>query len=680
MFKKIQFSSVVTTLLLGSAFLLPIFFLPFTSDLFDINKRFLFFALTLIVLLVGAVHVLVKKELRFTRTPWTVPVLLFGISTLITLLVISPNKIQALSESGGLYLAFTLLFLAGTSLVRKNMTDKLLQVLSFAGVIVTFVTLLDRFGVSITKILSSVFGLAIPAGTQFFITGSPLFSVFFLTLVAIMLGIRFFQRRGSQKSLLHIVFALICVVGVIVNALALTPTSATHPQFLSFLDSWSIATDVVKTPLNAVLGVGTDSYASAFSIFKPVRLNQSPLWFVRFNNGRDSILELLVTQGVFGMIAWILILLTTLRLIKTAKGEQLALGVGTLIIEGIFLFFPPNILLVSLLCIFLVAWSASLKERELHTSETVFSLFSFADAKTLALGHASRIQSVLSQLVACVAVLVVIVGFYGVARAYQGEYYFNKSLIFASKGDGKSTYDYAVKAIVANPYMENYHRAFAITNLSLAQVISQNKTLSDQDKQNVLTLIQQSIQQAKIATTLDSLDTSNWDTLTTVYQALIGTADGAPQWTIASYVEQIKTDPSNPQARFNMGSLYRQIGNDDQALKLFEQAAQLKPDYANAYFNMADIYKKKGDKQNEYAMLQATLSFIKPDQNGYDSVKSRSDELQSQLAADSTKKTAPPTPAPTPKPTPVASSSADVNLPSDAGLPQTGTVPEVPKQ
>ena len=678
---KLHYSSLTSNLLVIVAFLLPLFFLPFTSDLFDINKRFLFIALTLVLLLLAAIQAFFTKELRITRTPWTTPIILFGVSTLATILVVSPNKIHALAGIGGTYLAFSLCYLVATSLIKRNFTDKLITALSLAGIVITLTSLVDRFGISLSSLLNRTFGLAIPEGTKLFVTGSPLFSVFFLALVVLMLAIGIFQRKSKSDNASNIVFALICSVGIIVNALGLLPSSPTHPQFLSLLDSWSIATDVLKTPVNAVVGVGTDSYATAFSIFKPARLNQSPLWFVRFNNARNSILEIMTTQGVFGALAWILVLFTTVRLLKTSRGEQWAIGAGTLFIEALFLIFPPNILLVSLLCIFLVAWSASLKERQVRTRETVFSLLSIADPVDKFAPQSSRFHAIVSQVVSAVLILAVICGFYAVGRAYAAEFFFSRSLIAATKGNGKDTYDNAVKAIVTNPYMENYHRAFAITNLSLAQAISQNPSLTDQDKQNVVTLIQQAIQQAKIASTLDALDTANWDTLSTVYQALIGTAQGADQWTIASYVEQIKTDPSNPQIRFALGSVYRQIGNDDQALQLFQQTTQLKPDYANAYFNMADIYKKKGDKQNEFAMLQATLSLVTPEQNGYSDVKKRYDELAIQLAAPAATKQVAPSPTPTPKPSPSPSASPQaVQLPNDSGLTPTGSIPEVPKQ
>jgi tetratricopeptide (TPR) repeat protein len=673
---KFNFSSAVESIILVLAFLLPIFFFPVTADLFDINKRFLFMFATAILLLLGGVHVIVKREVKLTRSPWTRPLFLFGAATLATILLISPNKIASLLGNGGMYLSFVLFIVAASNLIEKNFTKKLLNALSFSAVAITLTTLFDRFGTSISAILNSAFKLNIPEGTKFFITGSPLFSVFFLGVVGLMLIIRFLQTRGEKQSFTSIVFAAICLVGVLVNGEGLLPGRPTHPQFLSVLDSWSVATDVLKTPMNAVLGVGTDSYANAFSIFRPLRVNQSPIWFVRFNNARNSPLELLATQGILGTATWALVLITSLRLIRTAREEQLALGLGTLAIELLLLFFPPNIMLVSMLAIFIVAWTASLKEKKIHTSETTLSLFALADFSQLSNSTGvNRGQKFVAGGFGVLVSLVALVSLYGLGRAYAAEFFFNRSLVSAAAGNGKDTYDFAVKAIVANPFMENYHRAFAITNLSLAQGLSQKKDLNDTEKQNIITLVQQAIQQAKVATSLDPLNTANWDTLSTIYSALVGSAEGAGEWTIAAFVEQIKTDPANPQPRFTLGTIYRQLGNDDMALQLFQQATQLKPDFANAYFNMADIYKKRGDKANELAMLKATLALITPEQAGYQTVKSRIEELESSQGKTDNKTSV--KPAATPSPAPVID---PVALPGDAGLPATNVVPEVPQQ
>jgi tetratricopeptide (TPR) repeat protein len=330
----------------------------------------------------------------------------------------------------------------------------------------------------------------------------------------------------------------------------------------------------------------------------------------------------------------------------------------------------------------MVAWAVDLKEHGIKTHESSLSLFAYTKAFDPNLETRGRSPFALAQVLGVLIIGAGIFGLVEVARAYQAEIYFGRGIQAAAQNLAKETYESTMNAVVTNPYIEQYHRAFAITNLSIAQGLAQKAEVSDQDKQNALVLVQQAIEQAKIATALDDKNSANWDTLTTVYQSLIGAAQDADSWTVAAMIQQIQTDPSNPQLRFNLASVYRSLGNNDQAIKLFDQAVQLKPDYANAYYNLADIYQKKGDKQNQLVMLTQTLSLLKPDNQDYDRVKKEAEDLQRQLQAESQKpvSSAKPKAIPAPTPTPEASTiPSPINLPSDAGL-QPGTVPEVPQQ
>lgn len=671
---------VTNALVLGFAFLFPIFFSPLSTDLFDYNKRLLLLVISLVLTALWGVQVVVKKEARITRTPWTIPMAGFALSALATILVVSSNKVAALLGTGGFYISVGLFFLAATSLLQKGFSKKLINVLSASGLAVALLTLIDKFGVNLNQLVNNAFGLSQPTTGGFAITGSPLFTVFFLGVCILMLVTRLLQKHTpATTKLSHGIFAAIMTVSMVLALIGILPGKPGQPQFLSTLDSWSIATDVMKNPITAVLGAGTDSYANAFSMFRPVRLNQTPTWFIRFNNARDAALELLTTQGVVGFVVFALLIIAVLRTLGAARGDELPIAIGVLACVGILLFFPPSALVISLLLVLLVAWAVSLKEHGIRTRESGFSLYAYTSGGT-------RSQFAFAQILGVIVTLVSGFGLVEVARAYRAEVIFNRGIQAAAKNQARDTYQYTMDAVVANPYMENYHRAFAMTNLTLAQGLAQKKDATDQDKQNALTLIQQSIQQAKIAAALDPNNSANWDTLSTVYQALIGAAQDADSWTVAAMVQEIQTDPSNPQLRFNLASVYRSIGNNDQALSLFQQAAQLKSDYANAYYNMADIYQKKGDKQNQLVMLAQTLQLLKPEASDYGSVKQQVENLQKELqSAASSNANATPAPSAKPKATPVATPVAtpdttnQVNLPTDAGM-TPSPVPEVPQQ
>jgi tetratricopeptide (TPR) repeat protein len=255
-------------------------------------------------------------------------------------------------------------------------------------------------------------------------------------------------------------------------------------------------------------------------------------------------------------------------------------------------------------------------------------------------------------------------------RAYAAEVAFKQSLDAAAKNDGLATYNAQRQTLMLNPFSPRYHRAYAATNLALANSLASNKDLTEQDKQNIAQLIQQAIREAKIAVTLEPNNTANWENLTLVYRSLINAAEGADQWTIAALSQAILSDPVNPALRVDLGGIYYALGRYDQAIRLFQQAAELKPDYANAFYNLSHAYLMKKEIVLAYDNMRQTLSLTPADSADYAKAKGELEELAKQLPKTEAQ-TAPETVAPARTqlqvPSPAPSPAAPVTLPADAG-------------
>ena len=106
-------------------------------------------------------------------------------------------------------------------------------------------------------------------------------------------------------------------------------------------------------------------------------------------------------------------------------------------------------------------------------------------------------------------------------------------------------------------------------------------------KREITKLIQQAIREAKVATVLNPTSAAYWENLAQLYRNLINFAEGSDQWAIAAYQQAITNDPINPRLRVNLGGLFYALGNYEAAIRRFENAVNLKPDYTNGYYNLA---------------------------------------------------------------------------------------------
>lgn len=648
--------------------LLPFIFSPMTSDPFEFPKRFAIFALAIASLLLFAVRTIIQKRVRATRSPYLLAFGVLLVGTIASIVLASANKWSSLSGNGGLFISLVVIFVTMTSLIKRNIVPLVTELITGSALLLSFLAIADRIGISLVPIVNKLFTLQIPNEHQFHLTGSPLFTIFVI-VIALALNVPRFLQSVKTAKIRHAVVVAVMIAGFLATSIVILPGKPAQPQFLSSLDSWSIVTDVMKRPINAVVGVGPDSYVDAFTAFRPARLNQTPFWYVKFGNARNILLDILVTHGVLGAVAILLLLLGLLRTLPTLLRYNTSLGSALAACALLLAIFPANTLVLSLFVILLIAAVTLLRERHTSIKEAELTLFqSQGDVQP-------KSAAVVPIAIGAGMIVLALLAIFTYGKVFVADAFFTEGLKAASRNDGKMVYDQTVKAIQLNPWNENYRRGFAVTNISLAQAISQSKTASEQDKQNILTLVQQGIEQAKAATTLNPASASNWDTLASVYQTLVGSVQEAENWAAAAFIQEIQTDPTNPQLRFALASFYRSVGNNDQALKVFEQAVTLKPDFANAYYNMADIYKAKGEKQNQYALLTKVLTLLPQDQAEYAKVKADTDALAEDIKADlakqeaakpkekaaetpvETKVKATATPAPTPTATPAATTT-----------------------
>lgn len=673
MMKSSAFHTIGFYITLAAVFLIPLFFLPLTSEFYEYNKHILlliFSSASLIVMILGF---LADKQVRITRSPLGIPLLLLAVFWLISSLTQTPNRTDAFLEPGqtATVLALCIFFFTSVNFIKSK---KELGLLVNASIL----------SVSVLSILSLAWGSGLmekilPAGifksSLWTPTGNPLttlvISLAFLPFIGVLLAR---QKSQSNKTLLlatslFLVFISSCLI-------AYRTFRQNTPVFLSQGVSWSIAMEALK--VSPLLGTGPGTYLSNFTRFRPISYNLTPNWAIRFNSSTNYYLQLVATVGLLGTASLIFLGVRVVSLFirsfrtsseSAAHHPALAASLSAGLILVSFLFLPSNTTILFTLFTFLIITISAFK---LVGS----SLVQEANIDIVAASDSGHRTPILPWVFAAITILVLVPAALFFGRAYAAEMFFRNALVQAAKNDGKATYDNLNTAIRLNPFKDSYRVAASQTNLLLANSAASKQDLTADDRNLITQLIQQAIREAKNAVTLNPLKVTNLENLAVTYQNLLNYAQGADAWAIASYRQAIAVDPANPALRISMGGILFAQQNYDDAIRLFQQAADLKPDYPNAYYNLSAAYKAKEDYANAYRAMQTVINTL--DRGSADFPKAQ-EELEA--LAQMVNPNQAPTPSaeatteletPQPLPTPIV--NPPLELPSDLG-PETTPTP-----
>ena len=101
-----------------------------------------------------------------------------------------------------------------------------------------------------------------------------------------------------------------------------------------------------------------------------------------------------------------------------------------------------------------------------------------------------------------------------------------------------------------------------------------------------------------------------------------------PQEAIKAYSQYLAVKPDNPDVRTDMGIMYRNLGNIDRALDEFRKAAQSDPKHINSRYNVGIVLLH--DKQDMKGAIKAWEEYLKVDPKGEraDRVRAQMDKLK----------------------------------------------------
>ncbi|MBI5613615.1 tetratricopeptide repeat protein [Candidatus Gottesmanbacteria bacterium] len=635
--KSLTLSNVMQFFVITTLSILPLFFLPITSEFYETNKWYLLAFTALLVSALWVIQSFKTGKLTVHLSPSTLAFGALALASLASLLFVSQNKVDALLSLYGVVpfaAIFFLLLFGEPSLTKKGKT--IVKNLWYAGAAAAGLMSLYQF-FALGKVLAGTFPFL--SDSLWTPVGSSLALICFLLLPLPLLVediVNAIIKKEETQMAILIAASLLLVTGLGITLFQVAPKILA--SFLPYSTGWTVMMEGFKNIKRAMVGVGVENFLFAFSSGKPTTINMTPLWNLRFITSSSFVLHFVTTMGLVGAAA--LVLLVKSLFPTNPESNKKSYGItGSLIAALLVLFLiPPNFVTLVLL----LTLSVLYHEPEEHTKTVSLAPVAFSS-------------------ILIVTILGIGVAFYSLGRAYASEIMFNRSLVAAQAGNGTNTYNFQREAVILAPSVTRYHTTYAQTNLALANTLAANLEKQgpkasgsaegkqqEEDRKLITTLIQQSIQQAKVATTLAPENVSAWENLGQTYTSLIGVASGAQSWAVASYERAIQLESANPVLRVTLGGLHLRQGNFDEAISLFSGAVSLKPDYANGYYNLANAYRLKGNKDLAIQAYEAALKYTPQDSSDLDKVKTELENLKNQPATPPppTKKTAAPIPTP----------------------------------
>jgi len=706
-------------------FLVPLFFLPWTSDVLDFNKQAVLLVLVFLSLFASMLKILVSGRLELRKSVVHIVVgVLFIVYLLATIFSVYGRgsfwgQPQLASESMITVTCLVFLyFLVSNVFLRKDILASAI-VLSLSAVIAEFIGVFQLFGLFIVPLdfaksvafstigSSGSFGLfsaiLLPLAIILFIFIKKWWRALFLFQIILSTAVLFLVDynavwwvvvagasalafgiiRGKlfdgRWMALPMFFFTIALFFIILSPQITGITQKVSEVYISPKAAFSITMQAIKE--RPILGSGPGTFGYNFSKFKSADFSKTSLWTVIFNRPSSEILNSLATTGVLGFLALLALvvfpifygirfLINRNNFESTDENEK----IYNILFLGIF-----AALIAESVALFIYSFNIPLDFLYFLTLASLVSLI-FKDKKEYNL----KPSSVFTLIITFAFTLVFIFGVGILAlngQRYIAEANYNAGLTKYQVGQKEEGMKKLEMAASLNPGSDLYFRQLSQAYVSavrdaVASSADSQSVPSDEEKARIQMLISNSVNAAKIATDINPNDTNNWSSRGYVYQSLLGVLDDASKWAIESYESALGLDPNSPYLFAQEGSIYlfdalspasKQLDRKDeflaQAKEKLEKAVSLNPNYSNALYSLGIAYDALKQKDKAIEMFTA-LQKLDPQNPDIPKI------LDTLKAGKSILKTAPP---PTEAP-PSASGSTVENL---QPLSDTGTSEEI---
>lgn len=659
---------VSKTAIYFAVFLVPLLFLPFTSNVLDFNKQAVLVVLVLLSLFSWLLKSLIEEKITLSLN-W------FNLAPVVFILTIGLSTIFSAYQYGSFWgwpLTIAASFLSSLALVlfyfliihlfrEPEEIFGLVLIVVISGLLVSLVALphiLGKFPLpfDFTKSTSfntvgTVNGLAIFLATLLPLAASIIFIsrsrmiksliwLFVIVALFLLLAINF----KPAWTVLLVGASLILIFGIarrevfnlgwlflpmLLLAVALFATVTRTPIMPtislpaevspSLGTSFQIALDSVKgsrAPFSWFFGSGPGTFVYDYSSYKPLEINQTQFWNTRFGSASSEFVDRLATTGVFGFLAFLALIAVAgflgLKAIisREAKRENFA----WVMLTGIFASFVGSVLGFFLypanLSSSFLFWLILAAILGLVGGKTRSFDLQPAQPVEAVPGKKPKASTPWATVGVSFAFIVVLIASMGIFFVQGQRYFAEVNYVQALTSAGQNKNDPAINSLgkaiqLTGSSQDNYWRDLSQVYLfRINEELQKNDLTKDQMSQNVSNLISALVASAKASSDASPKNVANWSIRGYVYTNILGLIQGADEWAIKAYEEAIKLEPNNPFTYTALGQIYAARADD---LAQNKDKVKERQDALNI---AREKFQKAQDLKTDYAPARFQLAMI----------------------------------------------------------------------
>ena len=599
----------------------PLLFIPLTADYFAFNKYFFIALLGTISLIAWCIRNITRGKLHFTSSPALLPLIILVVANTVSSLLISPTQHVSLFGQTSLFFFLAIIFITVVSSQKNRFTiNSSIYGLIISGSLLSLITLLQYFGL-IGKITSAEF-----ITNRFFNpTGGILPAISFT--IPLLIATTLFTTGIKNWTIKSALFGsiLLMIISTVINISLILPQNGVPVFFiLPVRAGWSIAVDTLKIWQTALLGTGPETFFTAFTRLRPVFLNLDKyLWNVRFSESSNYIFTLITTTGLIGALSFLLSFLRPLIVsFKNRRDAEdknssnfLIIALASVIIS--FFVIPAGVVSLVLAFVLLICLTIEQKLQNLKSVKDISISLSTASSASPTYhdlpetAKSTITSSFLPWIVTFIAVALLSSYWFFAGKMYLASIAY-KEATNTLQADPYNSYLKFQRAALLDTYNPYYPQKLSQIYLSIADTYLSKEKSTEEEKKAGTDFAQRSLDAGKTSAKLDPLNVTAWENLFSVYTSLIPYAEGSADMAISHGLQAASVDPTNPAIYLQLGTLFYNLGDIDQAIKFIDRANELKQNWDVPYFNLSSIYKAKKEYSKALQYAKAGLQYTDP--------------------------------------------------------------------